>query len=236
MIDYHGLEQRLSEALGLGRRPVAVTFRDTPPAGVARFSGSEPSGCSFWRLAAAGRAFYTVPSDHYNCAIGSHTHSIPLPAERAQELEQTLSFMTGIGYIKMEEVPRIPRLSATPGAVVYAPLGDSPVDPDVVLFMGRPGRLMLLQEAAQRAGIGVSAPFLGRPTCMALPAALTQGIVVSTGCIGNRVYTGLGEDELYVAVPGKNLARISDQLRTIVAANATLSEYHQGRQQALTRE
>jgi uncharacterized protein (DUF169 family) len=120
--------------------------------------------------------------------------------------------------------------------VVYAPLGDSPVDPDVVLFMGRPGRLMLLQEAAQRAGIGVSAPFLGRPTCMALPAALTQGIVVSTGCIGNRVYTGLGEDELYVAVPGKDLARIAVQLRTIVAANATLSEYHQGRQQALTRE
>jgi len=153
MIDYHDLEQRLSEALGLGRRPVAVTFRDAPPTGVARFAGSEPSGCSFWRLAAAGRAFYTVPSDHYNCALGSHTHSIPLPAERAQELEQTLSFMTGIGYIKMEEVPGIPRLSATPGAVVYAPLGDSPVDPDVVLFMGRPGRLMLLQEAAQRAGI-----------------------------------------------------------------------------------
>ena len=59
---------------------------------------------------------------------------------------------------------------------------------------------------------------------------------MSTGCIGNRVYTGLGEDELYMAVPGKDLARISDQLRTIVAANATLSEYHQGRQQALTRE
>src|SRR5882672_4337773 len=116
MIDYHDLEQRLSEALGLRRRPVAVTFRDAPPTGVARFAGSEPSGCSFWRLAAAGQAFYTVPSDHYNCAIGSHTHSIPLPAERAQELEQTLSFMTGIGYIKIEEVPGIPRLSATPGA------------------------------------------------------------------------------------------------------------------------
>src|SRR5712692_1025133 len=139
MTDYDGLEQRLSEPLGLGRRPVAITFRDTPPPGVARFAGSEPSGCSFWRLAAAGRAFYTVPSDHYNCAIGSHTHAIPLPAERAQELEQTLSFMTGIGYIKMEEVPGIPRLSRAPGAVVYAPLGETPVDPDVVLFVTRHG-------------------------------------------------------------------------------------------------
>src|SRR5438876_7002052 len=201
MIDYHSVEHRLSEALGLGRRPVAVTFLDAPPAGVARFAGSEPSGCSFWRLAAAGRAFYTVPSDHYNCAIGSHTHAIPLPAERAQELEQTLSFMTGIGYVKMEEVPGIPRLSATPGAVVYAPLGDSPVDPDVVLFIGRPGRLMLLQEAPQRAGIGMSAPFLGRPTRMALPPALTPGLAGGTGGIGDRVYTGRGGDELHMGVP-----------------------------------
>src|SRR5438876_685689 len=114
MIDYHSVEHRLSEALGLGRRPVAVTFLDAPPAGVARFAGSEPSGCSFWRLAAAGRTFYTVPSDHYNCAIGSHTHDIPLAPEHLQELEQTLSFMTGIGSIRMEEVPGIPRLPQTP--------------------------------------------------------------------------------------------------------------------------
>jgi uncharacterized protein (DUF169 family) len=144
--------------------------------------------------------------------------------------------MTGIGYIKMEEVPGIPTLSSAPGAIVYAPLGETPVDPDVVLFVGRPGRLLVLQEAAQRAGLGVSTPFLGRPTCMALPAALAQGVVVSTGCIGNRVYTDLGEDELYVAVPGKDLARIADQLQTIVAANTTLSEYHRGRRLALTRE
>src|SRR5438874_9299214 len=108
MIDYRGIEQRLSEVLGLKRRPVAVTFRDTAPAGMEKFKGTEPSGCSFWRVAAQGRIFYTVPSDHYNCAIGSHTHNIHLAPERLQELEQTLSFMTGIGYLRMEEVPGIP--------------------------------------------------------------------------------------------------------------------------------
>lgn len=66
MADYRGMEQRLSEILGLRRRPVAVTFRDTPPEGVAKFAGTEPSGCSFWRIAAGGRTFYTVPADHYN--------------------------------------------------------------------------------------------------------------------------------------------------------------------------
>ncbi len=236
MTDYHNLEQRLSETLILKRRPVAVTFRDTPPAGLAKFSGTEPSGCSFWRIAAKGRTFYTVPSDHYNCTIGSHTHNIPLTQERAQELEQTLSFMTGIGYIRMGEVPGIPRLPQTPGVVIYAPLGDTPLDPDVVLFSGRPGRLMLLQEAALRAGVGVQVPLLGRPTCMALPGALAGGLIASTGCIGSRVYTDLGEDELYVAVPGRDLARVADEAQTIVVANAKLSEYHRGRRQALATE
>src|SRR5262245_56426766 len=198
MPDYRLMERQLSEALGLPRRPVAVAFREAPPAGVKKFSGVEPSSCSFWRLAAGGQTFYTVPGDHYNCPIGSYTLNVTLPLDHAPELEQTLSLMAGIGYIKMEEVPGIPRLPKTPAAVVYAPLGDIPVEPDVVLFAGRPGRVMLLQEAAIRAGVRAQSPLLGRPTCMALPATLLHGMIASTGCIGNRVYTDIGEDELYV--------------------------------------
>ena len=236
MADYRSMERRVSEILSLKRRPVAVTFREMPPAGIPKFTGTEPSGCSFWRIAAGGRTFYTVPSDHYNCAIGSYTHNISLPQDRAHELDQTLSFMAGIGYIKMEEVPAILRLPRTPGVVISAPLGDTPVEPDAVVFAGRPGRLMLLQEAALRAGIGAQLPLFGRPTCMALPAALASGVVASTGCIGNRVYTDVGEDELYVTVPGKDLARIVEEAQTIAAANAKLSEYHRGRRQALATE
>src|SRR5688572_6149407 len=233
MVNYRMIEQRLSEVLGLQRRPVAVTFRETPPAGVSKFIGSQPSGCSFWRIAAEGQTFYTIPSDHYNCPIGSYTHNLDLPQDRTQELDQTLSLMVGIGYIKMEEVPSIPRLPRSPGVVIYAPLADTPVEPDVVLFPGRPGRVMLLQEAALRAGVGAQVPLWGRPTCMVIPGALASGVVASVGCIGNRVYTEVGEDELYVAVPGKDLPRIAEEVQTIAAANAKLSEYHRGRRQTL---
>jgi uncharacterized protein (DUF169 family) len=236
MTDYAAIERRLREQLGLTRRPVAIAFRDTPPAGVKQFAGSEPSGCSFWRIAMEGRTFFTVPADHYNCPVGAHTHNIPLPSERAGELPQVLQLMTGLGYLKMEEVPGIPRLPKTPGAVVYAPLGDTPMDPDVVLFIGPPGRLMLLQEAALRAGVAANVPFLGRPTCMALPAALAGGAVASTGCIGNRVYTGAGEDELYVAVAGRDIARVADETETIARANAALADYHRGRRATLATE
>ena len=236
MIDYRTVERQLSGALGLQRRPVAVAFRSNPPPGVARFSGVAPSGCSFWRLAMSEKTFYTVPADHHNCPIGSYTHNITPPAERAGELAQTLGLMADLGYLRMEEVPGIPRLPTTPGAVVYAPLGDTPVDPDVVLVAGRPGRVMLLQEAALRAGIAAPAPLLGRPTCMALPASLAQGVIATTGCVGNRVYTDLGEDELYVVVPGKDVARVAAEAQTIANANLKLSEYHRGRRQALATQ
>src|SRR5258705_2787862 len=160
MTDYRTVERQLSGALGLQRRPVAVGFRSSPPPGVPKFTGTEPSGCSFWRLAMSERTFYTVPADHHNCPIGSYTHNIPLPPERAPELGQTLALMTELGYLKMEEVPGIPRLPQTPGVLIYAPLADAPVDPDVVLVAGRPGRGMVLPEAPLRSGLATPARHL----------------------------------------------------------------------------
>ena len=233
-MSYSSLESQLTSSLGLARRPVAVSYRDTAPAGVEQFNGTRPSGCSFWPLAAEGRTFYTVPADHYNCPIGSYTHNVPLPSDRAPELEQTLSLMGSIGYIKMEEIPGIYRLPKTPAVIVYSPLGDAPVDPDVIIFAGSPGRMMLLAEAALRAGVTAAPPLFARPTCMALPAALSQGMVSSTACIGNRVYTDMSEDELYVVVPGKDLARIAAESETIASANEKLAEYHRAKRQAQT--
>ena len=54
MTDYRGLERRIVDGLRLDRRPVAIAFRDDAPGGVAKFAGSEPSSCSYWRLAMAG--------------------------------------------------------------------------------------------------------------------------------------------------------------------------------------
>ncbi len=232
-MDCQKLERQLSEHLALDHRPVAVAFLDAAPASIPKFTGAVASGCSFWRLASEGRSFYTVPSDHYNCAIGAYTHNIPLPPDRSHELSDTLGLMSSIGYLRMEEVPGIPHLASTPAAIVYAPLGESPVEPDVVLIVGQPGRLMLLHEAAIRAGISVQLNVLARPTCMALPAALTSGVNASMGCVGNRVYTGVGEGDLYVVLPAAVLPRVAEEAQTIATANTTLLAYHQERRNRL---
>ena len=227
------LEQEIAKVLKPERRPVAVTFLDHEPAGVKKFEGSEPSSCSFWRLAAAGQKFYTVPEDHFNGAVGAYTHNIALSPEREKETEQTLKMMFDLGYVKPEEVPQIPRLAKSPKAIAYSALGDATDMPDVVLFALRPAGAMLLQEAAGRAGVGRGAPTLGRPTCMALPATVQLGSITSLGCIGNRVYTGLGEDEMYVVLRGQDLPAIAEALKTITSANFTLLDYAKGRRDQL---
>jgi uncharacterized protein (DUF169 family) len=231
--DWKAIEEKISAAVKLPRRPVAVSFLEAAPVDVKKFEGTEPSGCSFWRLAASGRVFYTVPESHFNCAVGAYTHNIALSPEREKETEQTLKMMFDLGYVKPEEVPQIPRLARTPAAIVYAPLGETPVAPDVVLFASKPSGAMLLNEAANRAGVGGGAPALGRPTCMALPASLQHGAILSLGCMGNRVYTGLGEDEMYFVLRGKDLGAVADALAIITSANAALNEYATGRRSQL---
>src|SRR5206468_12002316 len=82
------LEQRISEAIKLPRRAVAVGFLDAPPAGLEEFKGTEPSGCSFWRLAAAGKSFYTVPENHFNGPVEPYTNKTPLPVPRNEERDK----------------------------------------------------------------------------------------------------------------------------------------------------
>ena len=93
MSDWKELEELLVNSLNLSHRPVVMTICHEEPDGVPRLEGTHPSSCSFWRLAAEGHVFCTVPENHYSCPIGSHVHNIPLPEERLGELNESLGMM-----------------------------------------------------------------------------------------------------------------------------------------------
>jgi uncharacterized protein (DUF169 family) len=234
--NWQELEEQIAKVLRNSVRPIGVAFLDAEPSGVKKYEGTQPSGCSFWRLAAEGRTFYTIPENHFNCAVGAYTHNISLSPDREKETEATLKMMFDLGYVKPEEIPQIPRLAKAPKAIVYSPLGDIPVDPDVVLFALKPYSAMLLQEAAGRAGVGAGAPALGRPTCMALPASIAHGTITSLGCMGNRIYTGLGDDEIYVVLRAGDLAAVAGALQVISGANSALRDYARGRREQLSTQ
>jgi hypothetical protein len=50
------------------------------------------------------------------------------------------------------------------------------------------------------------------------------------------MYTDLGDDELYVAIPGTDLPKLVAEAAIGASANAALYDYHRGRRQALATE
>ena len=78
------------------------------------------------------------------------------------------AFVLGLGPLGLIAVSY---LSAAPQGVEQF---SRTVAPDVVMVSGRPGPLLRLQEAAAHARAAATLPLLGRPTCMALSAAMAH--------------------------------------------------------------
>ncbi|TAK86662.1 MAG: hypothetical protein EPO20_06550 [Betaproteobacteria bacterium] len=210
-------------------KAIAIAFFDSPPPGIPRWEGGPvPAGCVFWEKAMSGQTFYTVPSDHYNCAVGSHTHRIALPAERAHELNDTLVFMARNNYVATEEVPGIPTLARSPGAVAYGPMEGAGFKPDLVLIAAKPAQAMLIYEAAVKAGAGSALTnALGRPACAVLALTMAgRQTSISLGCKGNRTFTRLPDEEMYVSIPGDKWEAVLEKLAEAHAANAAMERYY----------
>jgi uncharacterized protein (DUF169 family) len=228
-----GDANRIGELLGLRLQPVAVSFQPTPPEGVAKIDAAAVASCSYWKLAANGQAFYTDAADHLGCPIGAHTHGIEKSDQLNFELESVVGTMVQLQYINMEEVPHIPQLPGPFGVAVYAPLSNATPEPAVVIVTGTAKQIMLLAEAAHAAGLMSDSSMVGRPTCAAIPAVIqSEKIATNLGCIGNRVYTDMPDDELYFVCPGQHLEKIEEKLLTILDANRALESYHAERNTA----
>jgi uncharacterized protein (DUF169 family) len=213
--------------LALAQAPVAITFVANPPEGLSHIDRALPASCSYWTEASNGRSFYTAAADHTNCPVGAFTHGVALTDQQANELQSLIGVMAELKYVKKEEIPLIPHRTSAMQFAVYAPLVRATSNADAVIFRGNVRQIMLLSEAARAAGVFDAGAVMGRPACAMLPQALSaQTGVASVGCIGNRVYTGLGDDELYLTVPGSAVGRVLDQLETVLSANAALEQFH----------
>jgi len=225
--------KRLQGVLGLSAPPIAIGFSDQPPTGLSKWKdGPKPAGCAFWREAMKGRSFYTEPADHYNCAVGAYTHSIPLPADRGSQLEDTVKFMVLKEYLRMEEVPGIPTLEKTPAYISYAPVEQATFRHDLVMIAAKPSAAMLIYETAVRSGAGATMTnTLGRPACAVVPLTRKTGLAtLSLGCMGNRTFTGLPDEELYVCIPSAHWSNMVSKLTEIGKANSEMQQHYRNHQ------
>jgi len=236
MFSYAYQVATLTSVLSLDSPPVAVVFSEEPPAGVTRVGSAALAGCAYWKQAAEGHVFYTAAADHLGCAIGAHTHGAELEPSNKAELERMLALMTEVGYIAAEEVPSIPVRPGKLAFVTYAPLTSTPAQPDLVLIRCTARASMLLSEAVHAAAARADTAPVMRPACAMLPQVLASArAATSFGCMGNRLYTGLPDGEMWHTLPGASLDAIVGKLSTIAAANRAIAAFHEGRMEAAAR-
>jgi uncharacterized protein (DUF169 family) len=222
--------QKLETFLGLKVPPVGLVFSDAPLPGVERVASAAPAGCAYWKRAGEGEMFYTVGADHLGCAIGAHTHGAELTPEAKQGLTTTIGMMTDAGYLSESEVPLIPHRTTKLAVLTYGPLAGLPRTPDVVLVRATPRAAMLLAEATHAAGVRSTRPSVIRPACAMVPDVMAERrAATSFGCIGNRVYTELPDDEVWWTLLGFDVPAVLTQLATLVEANRKLESFHRAR-------
>lgn len=228
-MSYTALAQALQEVLGLPHPPVALSFATTPPEGVPHFNGVIPSACALWRRAEHG-VFYAAAEDHVNCPIGALTMGFTMADEQAEVLMSLVGRMGEVGYIGSEEAANIPTVPGEKSGIVYGPLDQLPVEPDVVLLWVTPASAMLLDEATggsrwtpKRQGIAT----FGRPSCAAIPMALAHGQpALSVGCTGMRAFTEIGGDLQLAVLPRAALLGLCEALAQTAHANRQMTEYY----------
>ena len=224
------LAARLTELLNLEQPPVAMTMVDAAPDGVGDTDRPVPSSCTFWREAEKS-VFYATAAQHFNCPVGSHVMGFDLPKEVQAQLGGLVQSMCDAQYLDMAEVAKIPAMSKKGAGVVYGPLAEFPVDPDVVLMWLTPAQAMVYNEATGNASWTATSPgtVSGRPGCTALPLAIIDSEPkMALGCIGMRTFTGIADDRLLATVPGEKLAELTAALTTTVTANAGMQSFYEG--------
>jgi len=227
MPSHSEISNALTEQLGLAQPPIAVCLADSVPAGVESWSGRVPAGCRFWQEAAS-RVFATSSQDHSSCAIGQYTHNLEMQPASSTDLMDALKVFADLTYVREQDLKMIPVLQSKPKYVIYGPLADIPLHPDVVLLLVRPDQTLILSEASQQLENGLP-PAMGRPACAIIPQARNTGrSALSLGCCGARAYLDvLSQDIALYAIPGAMLSAFAERIAALSQANRILTKFHQ---------
>jgi uncharacterized protein (DUF169 family) len=223
----------LAASLDLQQSPVAISFTDAIPAGVKSHAGRVPAGCRFWEDGAA-TAFATTASDHNLCAIGVYTHNLQSSPAQQTDLMNGLKVFGELDYVRAEDLASIPVLASQPAYVIYAPLAESPLPPDVVLLFVNANQTLILSEATQQVE-NQNAPAMGRPACAIVPQVMNTGrAALSLGCCGARAYLDVLTDDVAVfAIPGTKLEAYVRRIEALTKANGILANFHKIRRKTI---
>ena len=233
-MDYAAQAGQLQQLLDLDYPAVGLARVDARPPEVPEDNDPVPSACAFWRRAESS-TFFASAGAHMGCPIGAMVMGFSLDEAKMAELMGLVGGMCEIAYIREDEVDKIPHFEGTGAGIVYGPLTEFPLEPDVALAWATPKQAMLIEELlGGTAWVGAQSSVLGRPACAAIPAAFEDGAAtLSLGCIGMRTFTEIPDTHVLVVIPGKALQGIVEKSQRTLAANAQMEERYQAMKAAV---
>ena len=227
--DISGLAHELSSLLRLAVPPLGIAFRRDDGGEAPRYesrppqpmqdgrTGAVPAGCVFW-FKAVDRVFSTRAADHANCSVGSYTHGFETLEEAATKTDVATLFKSG--WVAEADVPGIAHVREKPEAIVYGPLAEMPVAPDVIFLRLNAKQAMVLDDALGRVR------FEGKPQCHVVAIAKEEGeVAISVGCMLSRVRTGMSNNEMTCAIPAAKLGEVVEKLRANVGIERAVATY-----------
>ncbi len=221
--------EELRESLGLQTPPLAIAFSQERPEGVGVHAGTMPgpaqdgrtgkvsAGCVFW-MHGVEKPFATVPEDHFNCSVGSVTHGLKKLDEVMNN--EDVKCLVESQWVSPEEATQLPFVKERFSYITYAPLAETPVDPDVILLRVNAFQAMAIHDTFN------DVVFVGKPQCHIIPISKEQNkVAMSTGCMLSRVRTGMSPNEMTCTIPARRLDEVVQRLKTRRAANSAVALY-----------
>ena len=180
-------------------------------------TGQVPAGCVFW-IHGSKDVFLTEATDHANCSVGSYTHGF-LTAEEVSAKDDVAAVIEA-GWFDSSAMDDLPRVTKKPKAIVYGPLSESSVIPDVVLLRINGLALMRLKS------VFPDMPIEGKPQCHIVAIAYEQKVVAaSVGCALSRSRTGMGPEEMVCVIPGSRLVEVIESLKSTAQLDRAVAMY-----------
>lgn len=232
-LDLVGLAATLESVLGLCHPPVGILRMRSSPPGVSQQAESA-AACRFWRNGERRLVFASAEA-HGGCPVGLRVLGLAMSDTERRELDGAIQTMCEAGYLARSELDLLPSLAAEPHAahqaagILYGPLKSFTQPPDFVVMWLTPRAAMLVSEACGASRWDGTGGLLatGRPACAAIPRAESLGeVVVSLGCAGMRMRTGIDDELLLAVVPKDRLVRFVAEVRRAAQINNVMEGYY----------
>ena len=226
-MDGYRLSELLAEKLNIELPPVGVAFVDECPDDVPELVRESPSFCTLWRWGEE-RTFYASGEQHVGCGIGGVVSGFLSPDGIMDDLTALLAEMCEAGPGGSDEIEQTAKLQHDSAGVIYGPLWNIPVAPDLVLMWATLPQMGVLQEITGTImwRDNPQGAVFTRPACGVLALAAAHGKpAMSLGCVGMRLYTKVPPQYFLMAVPGSTLDDLLDGLEAKDDAPERLAFY-----------